>query len=167
MQKKGANSKSERFSFRVRIKDYEVELSGNYREVMESVECLPHIVPKVNRAFESAKPKKIMSSTSKTAEGKSVKPIENSVQNYPKIPVTKKADEAVLKVLESEWGKWRPRTVEEICQAMQTSDLTFQKHTLTSALEGLSKKGLIKRWDTNTGFVYILAEQKTKAKGGK
>jgi hypothetical protein len=166
LQKKGANNNSESFSLRVKIGEYEIELTGSRQEVMETIENLPDLIAKVNKAFESVKNKTVATITVKTAEEtKTAKPAESPTQTYPKIAATENADQAILRILESDWGKWRPRTVEELKQAMQTNDLKFAERVLASALDGLSKKGLVRRWNTNTGFVYILAEQKTKTKG--
>jgi hypothetical protein len=38
---------------------------------------------------------------------------------------------------------------------------------LTATLDALAEKGKVQRWNTNTGFVYILAEEKTSSSGGK
>jgi hypothetical protein len=166
LQKKGASINSEGFSLRIKIGEREVELSGTHLEVMATVENLPALMAKVNEAFEFSKPKTIATITVKTAqENKTTQPAEMPVQNYPKIKATEDASQAVLRILESDWGKWRPRTMEELKQALQTNNLEFTERALASALDGLSKKGLLRRWNTNTGFVYILAEQKTKSKG--
>jgi hypothetical protein len=166
LQKKGSSNSSGGFSLRVKIGEYEVELSGTRQEVMETVENLPDLIANVHKAFECTKPKTVATITVKTAEEpKTAKPAETPAQSLPKIAATENADQAVLRVLESDWGKWRPRTVEELKQAMQTNDLKFTERVLDSALDGLSKKGLVRRWNTNTGFVYILAEQKAKTKG--
>jgi hypothetical protein len=165
LQKKGASSKGD-FSFRVKIGEYEVELNGTREEVLETVENLPNLVANVHKAFECAKPKPIATITVKTEEPKpATKPAEPSAQNYPKIAATEDANQAVLRILESDWGKWRPRTEEELKKAMQTNNINFTERVLASALDGLSKKGLVRRWDTNTGFVYILAEKTVKTKG--
>jgi hypothetical protein len=166
LQKKGASSKSD-FSFRVKIGECEVELNGTREEVLETVENLPNLVANVHKAFECAKPKAIATITVKTTEETkpATKPAEPSAQNYPKIVTTEDANQAVLRILESDWGKWRPRTEEELKQAMQTNKINFTDRVLASALDGLSKKGLVRRWDTNTGFVYILAEKTMKPKG--
>ena len=152
---------------RVKIGEYEVELSGTRQEVLDTVKKLPDLIATLNKAFEFAKHKAIATITVKTTEEpKDAKPTESSTQNYPKIATTEDANQAVLWILESDWGKWRPRTVEELKQAIITNNLNFSEHILASSLEGLSKKGLVRRWNTNNGFVYILAEQKTvKPKG--
>ncbi|MCW4009455.1 MAG: hypothetical protein NWF05_02395 [Candidatus Bathyarchaeota archaeon] len=166
MQKKGVDKNGEAFSLRIKIGEYEVELSGAHTEVMATAESLPDLIANVNRAFESAKPKTVATITVKTAEEtKHEKTAETPAQNYPKIEATERADQAVLRLLESAWGKWRPRTVEELKEALTESDLKFSERAFVSALDKLVKKGQVRRWNTNTGFVYILAEQKMKFKG--
>ncbi len=167
LQEKGVRQNSGSFSLRVKIGEYEVELRGTRQEVMETVESIPDLVANINKAFENSKPKSVATITVKTAEEtKTAKPTETQIQNYPKIAATENVEHALVKILESDWGKWRPRTEEELKEALQTSDLKFSDRALASALDGLSRKGLLRRWNTNTGFVYILAEQKNaKVKG--
>ncbi len=154
---------------RVKIGEYEIELRGTRQEVMETVESIPDLVANINKAFENSKSKAVATITVRTAqETKTTKPSETQIQNYPKIAATENVEHALVKILESDWGKWRPRTEEELKEALQTSELKFSDRALASALDGLSRKGLLRRWNTNTGFVYILAEQKsTKVKGEK
>jgi hypothetical protein len=163
LQKKGAGSIGD-FSFRVKIGEHEVELKGTREEVIETIQNLPDLVGKVNKAFECAKPKAIATITVKTAEEPkpAPKPPEPSAQSYPKIAATEDASQAVLRILESDWGKWRPRTAEELKQALQNNNITFPERVFGTALDGLAKKELVRRWDTNTGFVYILAEKPIK-----
>jgi hypothetical protein len=168
LQKKRVDEKTEGFLLRVKIGEYEVELSGTHKEVMKTVASIPDIIANINRAFESAKPKTVATITVKTTdEPKTAKTSEAPVQNYPKIAATEDAEKAVLRILESDWGKWRPRTVEELEEALKTNDLKYSERVLASTLDGLAKKGLVKRWNTNTGSVYILAEKKQVSSGGK
>ena len=168
LQKKRVDEKTEGFLLRVKIGEYEVELSGTHEEVMKTVESIPDLIANINRAFESAKPKTVATITVKTAdETKTAKTSEAPAQNYPKIAATEDAEKAVLRILESEWGKWRPRTVEELKEAMKANDLKHSERVFASTLDGLAKKGLVRRWNTNTGFVYILAEKKQVSSGGK
>jgi hypothetical protein len=168
LQKKRVDEKTEGFLLRVKIGEYEVELSGTHEEVMKTVESIPDLIANINRAFESVKPKTVATITVKTAdENKTAKTSEAPAQNYPKIAATEDAEKAVLRILESDWGKWRPRTVEELKEAMKANDLKYSERVLASTLDGLAKKGLVRRWNTNTGFVYILAEKKQVSSGGK
>ena len=72
----------------------------------------------------------------------------------------------MLRFLETDWGKWRPRTMEELREAMRANELKYSERTLGATLDALAEKGKVRRWNTNTGFVYILAEGKTSSSRG-
>lgn len=164
MQKKLVDEKAEGFSIRVKIGEYEVEIRGTHSEVMKAMKNLPTLITNINKAFESVKPKTVATITVKTAEATTAS--EAQIQSYPKIAATETAEEAVLKALDSDWGKWRPRTMEELKEAMKSNNLKYPGLVLPSILEALVEKGLVKRWNTNAGFVYILAEnQNTNTNG--
>ena len=143
------------FVFRVKIGEYEVEIGGSRQEVLKTVEELPTLMTGVRDAFESVKPKTVATLTIKKEAPKE----ETVMQKYPKIGRTNKCDEAVLRVLESDWGKWRPRTVAELKDALRVNDLDFSGREVAAVLLGLVKKGSIRRWNTDAGQVYILAEK--------
>jgi hypothetical protein len=159
LQRKLVEGKDEGFSFRVKIGEYEVELSGSHRDVMKTIERLPILITNVNKAFDSVRPKTIAKITVKTTDSTQDSKSSEASKSFPKIASTENTQDAVLHILESEWGKWRPRTVEELNDAMKANGLQFPGRVIESVLEGLSEKGLVRRWNTNTGFVYILAEQ--------
>jgi hypothetical protein len=159
LQRKLVEGKDEGFSFRVKIGEYEVELSGSHRDVMKTIERLPILITNVNKAFDSVRPKTIAKITVKTTGSTQDSKSSETSKSFPKIASTENTQDAVLHILESEWGKWRPRTVEELNDAMKANGLQFPGRVIESVLEGLSEKGLVRRWNTNTGFVYILAEQ--------
>ncbi len=115
---------------------------------------MPSLFGQVHKAFEGIKPKTVTTLTVKTEPAKS----EVGAQKYPKIPLTEKAEEAVENILETDWGKWRPRTLEELKAALQANGLNLSGR-LASILNGLVRKAKIRRWNTNAGFVYILAQE--------
>jgi hypothetical protein len=142
------------FAFRIKIGEYEVEIRGTREEVLKTVEQLPSLISNVHKAFESAKPKTVATLTVKTEPSKA----EPHAQKYPKIPPTENCEEAIIRILETDWGKWRPRTIDELREALQANGLTYSGRVLTGVLMGIVKKGKIRRWNTDAGFVYILAE---------
>jgi hypothetical protein len=147
------------FGFRVKIGDYEVEISGTHEEVLRTIDELPSLIPSVQKAFEDLKPKTVTTLTVKTEPSK-----EDSLkQKYPKIQSTTKCDEDILRILESDWGKWRPRTIDELKEALQANGLSYSGHILAGVLLGLAKKGKVRRWKTDAGHVYILAEKEALA----
>lgn len=143
------------FTFRVKIGEYEVHIEGTREEVMKTVQELPSLFVQVHKAFESVKPKTVTTLTVKTEPAKA----DASVQKYPKIPRTENTEEALGNILETDWGKWRPRTIDELKEALQANGLDFPGKTLASVLNGLVRRGKIRRWNTKAGFVYILAQE--------
>ena len=149
-----------KFVFRVRMGEYELELSGDREEVLRTVkEELPSLVADVYRAFEGLRPKTVATLTVKKEAAKE----EAVTQKFPKILSTEKCDEAVLRILETDWGKWRPRTLEELKEALKANGLVFPGQILSGVLLGLVRKGKIRRWKTDAGHVYILAEKEAFA----
>lgn len=152
------------FVFRVKIGEYEVEIGGSREEVLKTVEELPSLMGGVRDAFESVKPKTVATLTVKTGAAPVAAKEERVTQKFPRIVRTDKCDEAVLRVLESDWGKWRPRTVGELEEALRANELDFSGRMVAAVLLGLVRKGAIKRWKTDAGHVYILAEKEELAK---
>jgi hypothetical protein len=145
------------FGFRVRFGDFEVEVSGSREEVLRTVEMLPGLIVKVREAFEGLEPREKAKITVRTEAPKAEEKI--IVQGFPKIAPTENCAEAVLRILESDWGKWRPRTVDELKKVLVANGLNFPGRVLSAALLGLVRKGTVRRWNTNAGYVYILAEK--------
>jgi len=143
------------FAFRVKIGEYEVEIKGTREEVKKTIEELPILITNVNKAFDIIKPKTVATLTVKTGTTKE----ETHTQKYPKITPTENCDGAVIRVLETDWGKWRPRTIDELREALQANGLNYSGRVLATVLMGLVKKGKIRRWNTDAGFVYILVEE--------
>jgi hypothetical protein len=167
-RKKATEKKTEEntgnFAFRIKIGEQELEITGTYEEVTKTIENLPNLAPNVHKALESLKPKTVATLTVKTeAQPKQV--TEETAQVFPKIVSSGNSEEAVLRILGTDWGKWRPRTVEELKEALRANGLKYSDRVLSENLNALANKGLVRRWNTNTGFVYILAEEKSLGSG--
>lgn len=155
MQGKGVREAQKNFVFRVKMGEYEVEINGTREEVLKTIEELPSLTVNVHKAFESLKPKTVATLTLKKESAKE----EALMQKYPKILRTEKCDEAILRILETDWGKWRPRTVTELKDALKENKLNFSGRILAGVLMGLVRKRKVRRWKTDAGYVYILAEK--------
>jgi len=153
--KKGRSSGAG-FVFRVKIGDYEVEVKGTRSEVLETINDLPSLVHNVEKAFDATRPKKFATLTLKTETPKEEK---NASEKYPKIPNSESTDEAILNLLETEWGKWRPHTLEELRDALKANGFNYPARTLAAVLIDLGKREKVRRWNTDAGYVYILAEK--------
>jgi len=145
------------FVFRVRMGDYEMEISGTREEVLKTIEDLPGLVAGVHGAFEGLKPKTVATLTVKAEAPKEEAPTEK----YPKISRVENCDEAILRILETDWGKWRPRTTGELKEALKANGLNYSGRIFAGVLMGLVRKGKVRRWKTDAGHVYILAEKES------
>ena len=159
MQDKVIRERLGSFGFRVRLGEYELEIVGSREEVLKTIGELPGLMADVHRAFEDLKSKTVATLTVKKEAAKE----EAVVQKFPKILGTEKCDEALLRVLETDWGKWRPRTVEELKGALMANELKFSGRVLAGVLLGLVRGGKVRRWKTDDGYVYILAEKEDLA----
>jgi hypothetical protein len=170
-QKKNENQNTDEnnsgFAFRIKLGEYEVEIKGTPQEVTKTIQNLPDLVANIQKAFEVAKPKTVATITVKTEPHPAIAKAasKTATQSYPKVKSATNCEDAVLRLLETDWGKWRPRTMEELKDAMKANDIKYTKRGLAGTLNTLAEKGMVRRWSTNTGFVYILAEKKTSSSG--
>jgi len=144
------------FSIRIRLGEYEVEICGDREDVLKTVDELPSLVASVSKAFEPLKAK--VPTASLTIKSSREKP-QIPMEKYPKIPQKLSCSKAILQLLESEWGKWRPRTQSELEGALKANMIQYPTSTLSSVLRWLAKRGKVRRWKTDAGYVYILAEE--------
>ena len=129
------------FSFRVKMGQQEIEISGTREEVMKTIEELPRLMEMVSKAFESTK--------------KGEEPSQSTRSVYPSVS-SSGCSEAVLQLLRSDWGR-QPRTLPELGEALKANAVYYPSTTLSGVLAWLVRKNKIKRWKTDKGYVYVLA----------
>jgi hypothetical protein len=129
------------FSFRVKMGQREIEISGTREEVMKAIEELPQLMETIAKAFESTKTTKETSQTVSSV--------------YPSISASG-CSEAVLQLLASDWGK-QPRSLPELGEALKANAVYYPSTTVSGVLSWLVRKNKIKRWKTDKGYVYVLA----------
>jgi hypothetical protein len=134
------------FSLRVKFGSHEIEISGTREEVMKTIEELPHVIASVSKAFDAV-----------NIEVSASKPAASAA--YPAISSVANCSEAVLKILETGWGKRQPRSLPELVKVLKANALHYPSTTLSGVLVWLVKKGKVKRWKTDKGYVYALTEK--------
>jgi len=127
------------FSFRVKMGQQEIEISGTREEVIKTVEELPSLVASISKAFESTK---------------NVRTVKPATSTYPSIS-SSSCSEAVLQLLGTDWGK-QSKTLTELGEALKANALNYPSTTLSGVLAWLVRKNKIKRWKTDKGYVYVL-----------
>ena len=129
------------FSFRIKMGQQEIEISGTREEVTKTIEELPSLVASISKAFESTRNMRAAS--------------ESVASIYPSIS-SSSCSEAVLQLLGTDWGK-HSRTLTELGEALKANTLHYPSTTLSGVLAWLVRKNKIKRWKTDKGYVYVLA----------
>ena len=150
------------FSLRVRFGEYEIELGGTKKEVLETLDNLPALVAKVTKAFEETRTKTATAQTETKPLTVRIAPQTNASTSsipIPSIQPGKQFSQSILNLLETDWGRWRPRTMPEIIEALKANGVHYPATTLSGVLMWLVKKGKVRRWKTDEGYVYILAEK--------
>jgi predicted transcriptional regulator len=143
------------FSLRVRLGRCEVEISGSRDEVLKTVEDLPNLVATISEAFAKAG---VEVSEEPMVEQTSSLPSSAPVSvAYPSIQSSGNCSDAVLKLLSSDWGRATPRTLPELIEAMKANAVHYPATTLSGVLNWLVRKGRVKRWKTDKGYVYVLS----------
>jgi len=125
------------FSFRVKMGEQEIEISGTREEVIKTVGELPSLVASISKAFELTACKSVASAA------------------YPSIS-SSGCSEAVLELLETDWGR-QARTLTELGEALKANGLHYPSTTISGVLAWLVRKNKIKRWKNDKGYVYVLA----------
>ena len=144
------------FTLLVRLDHYEVEISGSKEDVLKTVEDLPNLVTIISEAFAQA---------GASVRGADVQSSREAIPasstssggTYPSIQGSGNCSDAVLKLLETDWGRSTPRTLPELVEAMRVNAIHFPVTTLSGVLNWLVRKGRVKRWKTDKGYVYVIA----------
>jgi hypothetical protein len=149
-------SRSVPFSLRVRLGEYEVEISGIKDDVLSTLKDLSNLIAVISEAFiqvgaEVTSPSLPHASIVETAPSSPVSAV------YPSIQSSGNCSDAVLKLLSTDWGRTTPRTLPELIEAMKSNAVHFPATTLSGVLNWLVRKGRVKRWKTEKGYVYVLA----------
>ena len=133
------------FHVKVRIGDKELEIGGSKEEVLSTLDDLDSIVEKVTQAFNQ--------------KGAQTKRKKNGDVESPNIQHTTQCSEAIVSLLETDWGK-TPRAIGELREGMEANAIFFPKSTISGVLSWQIKKGVLRRWkDKKRGYLYVLNEK--------
>lgn len=152
------------FSLRVRLQQCEVEISGSRDEVLRTVEDLPKLVSVISEAFAEAGVRvRNTASVGSVSALSSSSPLPGVSVAYPSVHSSGGCGDAVLKLLSTDWGRSTPRTLPELEDALRANALHYPATTLSGVLNWLVRKGEVRRWKTDKGYVYVLAGETGRA----
>ena len=135
----------------VRLGRGEVEVSGSRDEVLKTFEDLPKMIALFSEA---------LGGVSGDVEASGLQPPLKSPTIYTSIRSSGNCSDAVLQLLGSDWGRLQPRNLPELIDAMQANAVHYPATTLSGVLSWLVRRGKIKRWKTEKGYVYVLRGEK-------
>ena len=118
---------------------------------MQTIKELPSLVEGVVEAFGS------LGDEAGSAAGEEKASASSGL--YPVISESANCSEAVLRLLETDWGRRAPRTLSELVEALRANAVHYPASTLSGVLAWLVRRGKIKRWKTERGYVYVLGER--------
>lgn len=139
------------FTIRVKIGNYEMELTGSHADVVHTLDELPKIVEKVIEAFNPTQTLKV----SGVQES-----VETAEEQFPTIGAQPgiSCPDAILTILSTGWGRERPRHLAEIMEAMKVNALHFPTGTVKGRLTDLTKKGTLRRIRGEKGYGYVVVK---------
>jgi hypothetical protein len=143
------------FSLRVRLGKYEVEIRGSRDEVMKTVDDLSNLVATISEAFSEAKVREDTGTVTTASSEQTFSALPST--SYPSIQSTGNCSDAVLRLLSTNWGRATPRALPELIEAMKANAVHFPATTLSGVLNWLVRKGRVKRWKTDKGYVYVIS----------
>lgn len=143
------------FSLRIRLGLYEIEISGSKEDVLETVNDLPNLVAAVSEAF--AQVGTDINVSNGPNQSSSATPSASAGGGFPSIQASGSCSEAVLRLLMTDWGRSAPRTLPELVEALRVNAVHYPVTTLSGVLHWLVRKGKVKRWKTDKGYVYVLS----------
>lgn len=140
------------FSIRVKMGESEIELKGSKDEVLSVINDLPKIIPIISNSFD------ISATRIQQTDTASITPTESAKKDYPTLKLSPDAScpEVIINILSTDWGKTEPRTLREIIEAMKINALHYPEGTIKGRLTDLTKKGVLRRIRTGTGYGYTL-----------
>jgi hypothetical protein len=140
------------FTLRVKVGVNEVEITGDPREVMRTLDELPQIVKKVTDAFGASQPVQAAKDGGRMEQA--------GEEEYPALTLDPgvACPDAIVRLLATEWGRKRPRTLGEIIEALKVNALHYPEGTVKGRLTDLTKRGTLRRIKEERGYGYILVK---------
>ncbi|MEM2915319.1 MAG: hypothetical protein QXH91_07985 [Candidatus Bathyarchaeia archaeon] len=143
----------EKIVLKFKAGDAEIQFEGSRNSMLEMIEKdLPKIVENLNKILKVD----LSASAPKEKIQTVIKPAQAENESYPSIQAKSCAD-AIITLLSTEWGKMKPRSISEITSAFEVNALHYSEKVIGFTLTRLTKKQKLRRWKTESGFVYTIA----------
>jgi len=138
-------SEGRQLRIKIRLGDYEVEVEGQKEDVLEILESIDEVVSSASSALGSRSTAVLPASA------------ETKLEELPNVQMERdiQAADAIVSMLSTNWGN-KPRNLTEIMAALEVNAIHFPKGTVAGRLTDLTRKGVLRRVKTPSGFGYVL-----------
>jgi len=141
-----------RLTIRIKLGEFEVEVSGLREEVLSTLDSISEIVSKVSKAFTEAPiPSKIVAGAKAPVQAPAVE------VELPSIKAPSGVTDAILKLLSTDWGR-TPRTLKELLEAMEANAVYYSVGSISGTLTRLTKEGTVRRLKKDLEYAYVLTK---------
>jgi len=141
-----------RLTVRIKLGEFEVEVSGLREEVLSTLDSISEIVGKVSKAFTEAPiPSKIVVGAKAPVQAPVVE------VELPSIKAPSGVTDAILKLLSTDWGR-TPRTLKELVEAMEANAVYYSVGSISGTLTRLTKEGTVRRLKKDLEYAYVLTK---------
>jgi len=125
-------------------------VEGARNDVLNTLESIPELLTAMSTSLQTIAQTKVKAP--QTTE--TTKPREE----YPtlSLPPNASCPDVIVELLKTSWGRKAPRTLNEIMEAMKLNALHYPKGTVSGRLADMTKKGVLRRIQTEKGYGYIL-----------
>ena len=142
------------FTLRVRVASGEVEMQGPRSEIYETIDELPRIVGKVREALSISQ-----AQMEQRIGNTAFQVTPEAPEHAPDIDRATGLNDAIMKLLSTEWGK-RPRKWSELDHALKQNALNYSRGSITGALAYLVKSARLRRLLIDGVYGYQLPPQR-------
>jgi hypothetical protein len=138
-------SEGRELRIRIRLGDYEVEVAGAKEDVLEILENIDGVISSASSALGARSATALPSA------------VETKPEELPHVQMERdvQAPDAIMGLLSTNWGN-KPRNLTEIIAALEVNAIHFPKGTVAGRLTDLTRKGVLRRVKTPSGFGYVL-----------
>lgn len=125
------------------VGQYQISLEGDADKIDSIIKEIDSLAERIGKSGDNTK----VDTVDKI-------PVENNRAVPPTVAGTSSAQEAVIKLFESDWGASR-HSIREIKEALDANALFYPITSLSGVLASLARQGKLRRWKESQGYVYV------------
>jgi len=131
----------------IRGKNFEISTEGKASDIYEELDVLTQLADEVYKKLDAAKFAKAVPEKPPPEE------VSVTVEGIPTITASRSTIENIQLLFNTTWGK-SPRTVSEVCKALEVNAVPDKSNIVSSYLRRLVQRGFLRRIGTERKYSY-------------